>query len=258
MWSSSVLRHANAPARGPVATAAVIALAFSVLGTGCDDDIEIYKPSKDEGPYLAQTSPENVLHNLAMSYTLRDYQHVVPLFGDDFTFFFAKEDEGAPGVPRSGIWGRAEELQATQHMLDPYYVPDDLVYKVAGIRMIVALVSSLEEADLEGAPHGTLKGRAALDMTIELDDGVSKLLVRSRPLFYFAPDGTGDPPVWRLWLCKDAPFDDELSGLGGCGLPRDDPGGSGVVDYESMRPIARAAQMGATSCSWGVAKSVYR
>lgn len=261
MWSSCVLMHTNALVRRPVATVAVIALAFSLLGTGCGDDIEIYKPSRDEGPYLPQTSPENVLHNLAASYTLRDYHHVPPLFSEEFFFHFAQHDLGEPGVPYSGDWGRAEELEATWHMLDSGYVPQMPEYKVESIEMSLVLSGSLQEANPEGAPPGTLKGFAALDLMVRMDGGSMTFLARSRPLFYFAPDDTmQEQPVWRIWRCLDAPHDEDLGDLAPCSSRslcgdqesrKQGPGKSGPWDEAPADPSGHAV-------TWGLVKAFYR
>jgi len=258
MWIPRVLRRANAFPWRDVAAVAVIGLAFCLFGTGCGDDIGIYRPPKNENPYLPQTSPENVLHNLATSYSMRDYAHFHPLIRDDFIFIFTPESEGGKGVPPDGIWGCADELQATQHMLDPYYVPEESEYKVKSIEMILALSSPLQETDLEGAPRGTLKGRAELGMVVTLAKGGSKLLVRSWPLFYFAPDGTSTSSAWRLWRCIDASFDDTVLRLSTFSRPCGYPDGSDAAIDESVPRIEPIAEASVPEFSWGAVKAIYR
>jgi hypothetical protein len=259
MWSSSVFRRVSALAMRSVAATAVIGLAFSLLGTGCGDDVEIYQPPKDDSPYLQQTSPENVLHNFATSYSTRDYKGFLPLVREDFTFFFSPDAYGSVGVPREGFWGYAEELDATQRMFNPFYNPKAPEFKIQSISMALTLSGPLKETSVEGAPRGTLEAFVALDLRIRCVEDSFVFFVQSRPRFYFAPDSTRTPPVWQLWRCDDELPDDSALDLdqGSVQSWREDQGGCGV---EADRPSRRETPAGisAVTVTWGELKAFYR
>jgi hypothetical protein len=63
-----------------------------------------------EPPYLPLTTIANVIHNLELSYELRDYLEYRRLFHPDYTFLPNPHDNVPP-------WGRAEELTSARRML---------------------------------------------------------------------------------------------------------------------------------------------
>jgi len=193
-----------------VVTAAVPALVLCLLCAGCGDDGKSLGPSKKTDPFPPLSSPENVLRNLQNSYELGDYDHFAPLIRDDFVFIFYAEDIPVePGqIPAGGFWGAPEELLAMRSMLDSTSVLSDPRFKVVDIEMEVALAGALRESNQQGAPKGTLEGYVSLDLEVTVREDVV-FLVRSRPLFFFAPDSADDPRIWRLWKCQDGPWDEE-------------------------------------------------
>jgi hypothetical protein len=204
-----------------VVKAAVPALVLCLLCAGCGDDGKSLGPSKKTDPFPPLSSPENVLRNLQSSYELGDYDHFAPLIRDDFVFtFYAEDIPVGPGeIPPGGFWGAPEELLAMRSMLDSTSVLSDPRFKVVDIEMEVALAGALRESNQQGAPKGTLEGYVSLDLEVTVQEDVV-FLVRSRPLFFFAPDSADDPGIWRLWKCQDAPWDEEsLSRARDC-LPR--------------------------------------
>ena len=249
------------------------------------------KPPEEEDPFLPLTSPENVLHNLALSYSLMDCEHFQALLCEDFVFVFNPDDvESYPDLlPPEGFWGYSDELEATCRMLDPNFVPTDPTLKVDRIELHLQLSGPLQPTNLEGAPDGTLEGYVLLDLCIEAGGGSLTLLVRSRPLFYFAPDFTQNPALWCLWRCEDSPFDEPcLSGGGGAyrfrleNRPRLESQSAGPVPERSRNRFADRLSSGigdelqsglpsgpvyglsasntaaGKAISWGIVKALYR
>jgi hypothetical protein len=236
--------------------------AVSIGPTGCGDDVKTFKPPGEEDSFLPLTSPENVIHNLAASYNLRDFDHFKDLIRTDFTFIFNAYDvqHYAGMIPMEGWWGAPEELQATRNMFDTDWVPDDPKYKVDNIQMALALSDSLVPTNLQGAPAGTLQGNATLDLEVSVDGGQITLLVHSHPLFYFASDSGETTGPWRLWKCADAPYGEDFltSSTGGqgpdCGATQ---GGASWSSGPAGRRDASNA-LAIVGNSWGLIKSVYQ
>jgi hypothetical protein len=187
-----------------------VAATIAIACAGCGDDVEIYKPvgRGNDDPYLPQTSPESVIHNLALSYNLWDCERYEELLHNDFVFIFNQDDvEKYPDqIPPAGHWGYQDEVQATCNLLDKDYEPIDPSYKVDDVRMQMELYGSLEPTVQQGAPEGTLEGYVTLDLAIGANEGQLDLMVTSRPLFFFAPDDTQSTTTWRIWKCEDSSF----------------------------------------------------
>jgi hypothetical protein len=244
-----------------LAISLVVAAAFVVVG--CGDDVNTFKPPGEESPFLALTSPENVLQNLETSYNLLDCNHFGELLHEDFIFEFNEDDvvKYPDEVPREGYWGYFDELRATCNMLDTSRIPPDPYYKVKDVEMItLALLEPLVPSNEEGAPPGTVDAEAGLELWVIANDGWLTFFVRSRPHFYFVPDSTQAPPIWRIWKCMDGPYDDEPF-YGAVGTSRPQCGGGAprmigpsriVLDNVALRT------RGASHSTWGAVKSLYR
>jgi hypothetical protein len=241
----------------------VAALVFVSLQVcaGCGNDVGFYKPSVGEDPFLPLTSPENVLHNLALSYNLRDCEHFGELLCDGFVFVFNQDDvERYPDrIPHEGFWGRDEERAATCHMFDVNWNPGDPSYKADDIELYLQLSGTLVQSNFDGAPEGTLEGFATLDLKIEAGGGWMTLLVQSRPRFYFAPHNTKGTTLWCLWRCEDAPFfDGLLDGLRRTGENGRGHGNRHDTRKESASLKGTPAPPITERASWGSIKSLYR
>lgn len=227
--------------------------------TGCGDDVEIYKP---QNPFLPLTSPENVLHNLALSYNLRDCEHFEDLLCEDFIFVFNQYDvdKYSGHVPGEGFWSCDDERTATCHMFDTSWAPEDPVYKADNIELYLQLSGSLVPTNFKGAPFGTLVGSVTLDLQIDAGGGALTLLVNSRPHFYFAPDHTQTPTLWCIWRCEDAPFDyDSLSGISSSdGTGRAHGDRYQLPSEDSALQNNAPAVASTEKTSWGLVKSIYR
>jgi hypothetical protein len=246
-----------------VMAAAVPALVLCLLCAGCGDDVEIYKPvgRGNDDPYVPQISPGNVIHNLALSYNLRDGDGFGVLLHEDFVFAFDPDDvRNFPDeIPQQGFWGYPDEVQATCNMFNPDYEPSDPSYKADDIEIHLQLSGPLEQTAHQGAPEGTLEGYVTLDFTIVAGGGHLNLIVRSRPLFFFAPDNAQSPTTWRIWKCEDSPFqEDALSG----NIHMDPTGGSGENRTGQSTPgSVRQGSPPWVACTekstWGAVKAIY-
>ena len=247
----------------PVVAAAVPALVICLLCVGCGDDVEIHNPvgRGDNIPYLPLTSPGNVIHNLALSYNLRDCEGFEALLREDFVFVFHPDDvvKFPDMIPQQGFWGYADDVQATCNMLDKDYEPIDPSYEVDDVETHLQLSGSLEPTDEQGAPEGTLKGYVTLDFTSVAGGGHLYLIVHSRPLFFFAPDNAQSPTTWRIWKCEDAPFEEAVLTNRIYADPTYGYGESrpGCSTRESLVQNSPPRVTGTEKASWGSVKAVY-
>ena len=93
---------------------AVTAIALlAVLAWGCGDDPTCADcpPGDDHPVYLPQTSPENVINNLRVSYLRREIGPYAKLLAPDFRFYFQSADI-PPGLPCE-YWNRDEDSTGT-------------------------------------------------------------------------------------------------------------------------------------------------
>jgi len=186
-------------------------LAFAVMSQGCgifDPDDE--PPKEEPLPPLPPDSPQAVIDNMEHAYKNFDYERYLPLIRDDFVFIFNEDDiEKFPDdIPPEGWWGAPEELLSAEHMLDRNYEPSDPIYKIDSMTLLVQLSGDLLPSNQQGAPEGTLESYVTFDLTVAANQGQLDLLVKSRPLFFFAPDDSTEK-VWRLWKIQDAPFQED-------------------------------------------------
>ena len=190
-------------------TAALLSLLLLVVLPCCDDDDNGgFEP---EPIFWELTSPENVLHNLAACHKEMDNGQLAPLFHDDFHFVFWPDDipEIPPDIIENGMWYKEAMLDALGNMLDTTYVPPyDPDYRTRSTSLAFELDQDLEETSVDGAPPGTLNGRAYLELRVETTSG-ALVTVNSRPIFHFAPDSTAaEVPggvTWSIWRVDDAP-----------------------------------------------------
>jgi len=218
---------------------------------GCgDDDNGGFKPQDN---FSELTSPENVLFNFAAAYSEMDYEHFRPLIRTDYVFLFNPQDFGLPGIPHSGIWGRSEELQTHQHMLDTAYVPqDDPELRIEAMNLELALSGEPSPSSQLGAPEGTVEGFVVFDWRVTTV-GEIDFYVGSRPRFFFAPDSTKTPVTWSIWRIEDAPF--EQSGMAALfGASVDIPGSNPAVRSAEQAKSRPAVEQR----SWGSVKLLYR
>ena len=192
----------------------LVIIALAVVWQGCDifgPDKE--PPKEDPVPPMPPRTPQDVIDNLEYAYNRFDYNKYYPLIRDDFWFIFDDKDHGAPGVPQEGVWGQSDELLSAKNMLDPDFNPSDETYKIESMQLLINVSTKLDTTNVMEAPPGTLAGYVTFDLTVELTGGegaADKLLVRSRPEFYFAPDDTAAAQkIWRLWRIKDAEYDED-------------------------------------------------
>ena len=188
-------------------------LFFAVAWQGCgifDPDEE--PPVVTPLPPMPPDSPQAVIDNMVYAYKNFDYERYQPLIRDDFVFIFNDDDvEKFPDqIPEEGWWGAPEELLSAEHMLDRNFEPTDPTYKIDSMTLLIQLSGDLLPSNQQGAPEGTLEAYVTFDLTVDANQGQLDLLVRSRPLFFFAPDDAdAEQKIWRLWKITDAPFDDE-------------------------------------------------
>ena len=220
------------PAR--ILIAAALSVFLFLLAPGCGDDDGGFKP---EDIFRELTSPEDVLHNFEAAYNEMDYGHYAALIRDDFTFVFLDGDLGSPGVPPSGVWGKADELHTHQNMLDTAYTPPaEPQTKIENMQLELAISGELKVSNLDGAPAGTLEGLVTFDLQLNTV-GEIIYLVNSRPLFYFVPNDPDSARAWQIWKIEDAGWDHAA-------LKPDDPGDGSIT--VPVRHI-----------SWGYLKGLY-
>jgi hypothetical protein len=189
--------------RAKILVAAILALSIAA----CDDDGDGGFAPQDQ--FLELSSPENVLINFAVCHNKRDYEHMAQILRGDVEFILLEEDRG--DIPEEifarGVW-YAPALQQTMHrMLDMSYIPCDSLAGIKRMKMSLELSGTPTPSNLEGAPYGTLEGRADLDFTVETI-GRRAFRVRSRPYFFFTPDSSHveiDGVTWQLWRIVDMP-----------------------------------------------------
>lgn len=238
-----------------VTLATAITSVTLLLCSGCGDDIEIYKPPP-YSPYLALTSPENVIHNLAEAYNNRNCERVEELLCDEFVFVFNEDDVwNYHEVPDEGWWGYSDEVLATNKMLDRDHEPADPQYKIDEIEIALELSGQLTPYNDEGAPNGTLEGYVTLELTAEAGGGTMTLRVHTRPLFFFAPDSTQSPVSWCLWRCEDGPFLDGTGSVLGTagGTENGQKSAEGNPAAYSYTPTSAAGE----TATWGRIKAFY-
>jgi hypothetical protein len=107
----------------PQKTPRMLLLASAValsLVTGCTD---IEPPPIIKLPYPAQTSPDNVLQKLKLSYVQRDPVAYAEILADDFAFYFDPSTlEENPTLPT--FWGRIADSTSTADLFASEEISD--------------------------------------------------------------------------------------------------------------------------------------
>lgn len=191
---------------GTLLSTAAVALGAVAL-SGCDDDAT--KPDLTPSPYLAATSPENVIDNLVTAVELRDPEGYAALFDKDaFVFRLDPVDlQGDSNLPPfwnydgEAAWSkncfestdvRRIELEWNKgplQELDPENDPED--YSGQGVRKMLITGVHLE-VDTNNPANPT--------------DPVIFLVSGDRATFYFKPDPNhlvGGQPTWKIVEWRD-------------------------------------------------------
>ena len=91
--------------RGMPRLAGLMAVAvFALLMTGCSESTG---GDPDPDPYLARTSPDNVLNNFQVAWRTRNIGRYSQLLAEDYRFYFDNETRTHMGLPP--YWTTAEE-----------------------------------------------------------------------------------------------------------------------------------------------------
>ena len=153
----------TAGGRGVLFCGAVLAVVLAC--SGCDHSLG---PTVDhDGGYLAPTSPENVLHNLQLSYERREIERYAGLLHREFIFRFPDGDE--PEELGREFWTHDEDFTGVDELFASSRVTGielDLVPADAAPATEVDLIGTmkirLERMRL--AVHDVNGTRAAIDM----------------------------------------------------------------------------------------------
>jgi hypothetical protein len=185
----------------------LLAVTVALTMAACDKDGDGTFTPQDQ--FLDPTSPGNVLHNLAACHNKRDYDHVLPIIRDDLQFILVDKDRTQiPGeLFANGVWDAPGLLQAMYRMLDRSYVPCDSLAAIRHMEMSLELLGTPTPTNLQGAPEGTLEGRADLDFIVETIGRIA-YRARSQPYFFFVPDSSAaekEGVTWKLWRVIDMP-----------------------------------------------------
>jgi hypothetical protein len=182
-------------------------VAFAVVWGGCVFSPDDGERKPDPLPPLPADSPQAVLANMRVAYNRFNYDRYQPLIREDFTFVFNPADvQGSQGeIPE--FWTQGPELASAKNMLNPEFQPEDPLYKIDSMELVIQLSGQLRETNLQNAPEGTLESYVNFDLNVEAGAGNLTLLVHSRPLFYFAPDeADAENKIWRIWKIVDGEF----------------------------------------------------
>lgn len=220
----------------------LLAATIALTATSCGDDG--FSP---KSAFLDPTSPENVLNNLAACYNEMSYEQVAPIVDNSFTFIFWSEDVGGP-PSIADVWYLDSFLDAMHCMLGDDVAPCDSLKEIKDVKMVLELCESPDTTNFEGAPPGTVQGRANMYFIIETVN-LAQYAVRSQPYFYFVPDDSKtdtEGVTWRLWRVEDAANLDSPS----CGAADGRVGGSPLAlpaDAASGRDRAASVRSASTA-----------
>ncbi len=184
----------------------VIGLAFWWQGCGLDPPKKPPDPIPE--PNFPPETPDEVLENVEYAYSQFEFERYAPLIHEGFQFIIWPDDieEIAPELHQNGVWYTETELMLARNMLDRNFIPqDNAENQIDSMELILERSDPLETSNLEGAPEGTVSARVNLDHQINTVGGTT-FDVRSRPIFYFAPDSSVTPVTWSIWRMEDAPY----------------------------------------------------
>ena len=196
------LRRRVARAFAPLAAM----LALLVLA-GCKDKDKVVVPDPEPSPYLAPTSPHNLLDNLRTAIELRDIDAYAALFDEsEFTFHFDPVDlSDQPDLPE--LWGYVGEVLWATNAFGSADVLD------ISLAFMKGAVSDAESSDGEGVQLTWKKATiTAIELEIETKnpqnptDPIFYKVSGDRGQFFFAvdPDVVVDgEPTWKIVRWKD-------------------------------------------------------
>ena len=100
----------------PIITAICIIAALAAWS--CDSDKTTPAAPVVPNPYKSLKSQDDVLHNLELAYNERNITEFEKLLDENFEFYFSEADFNS-GAVQFENWGRLDELNTNQRLLDP-------------------------------------------------------------------------------------------------------------------------------------------
>jgi hypothetical protein len=98
----------------------LLVLAVGLAGCSDDDPVQVKKPCDPCPPaFRTLDTRDNLLYNLELAYTLRNFEEYrkLPDSSGSFTFYFGQDDLNQ-GTVTSSQWGVGAELASTQALFD--------------------------------------------------------------------------------------------------------------------------------------------
>ena len=209
------------------ATLALLLVATALFPAGC-----IFSPDQGGPPpppdFWADTSPENVIHNIAACYIARSTVRYEEVLATGYVFRFLRADI-TTGDPDSLT--RPEEMNFAEHLFDSGK-PEQSLLPATKISLRTVITS--HDADARFGHAGWMKYVVETDMTLDFANG-DKQTIAAPALWYFRqqPDSSGH---WKL-----AEWEDQPSGSSGA----------------PSRNDSKAAASG-SSTTWAALRSRYR
>jgi hypothetical protein len=172
--------------------------------TGCpfSPDSGNGDPPPDPDPFLARTSPENLLANLKAAYEERAIAEYESLLAMDFTFLLSQEDAQQPGMPES--WGRQDEIGIHTNMFDSDRVEDLTLSFDAGSRVFDPTdgLWTITITNVRLRLYGETPGSEEGPKEYKVDNGTSK--------FWFRENDWTEPEtsnkIWSIVKWEDNPI----------------------------------------------------
>ena len=152
---------------------------------------------------LPTTSPENVIHNLRVSWIRKDIDEYSSLLRHDFIFRFQERDAQTIGEDR---WDRSQDSTAVHRLFTAHDIGD--------IR-IMLYHSGAKDPTEPGFPEGTRHIRVSpTDLEVELDPDITLVVKGDIQDFFFLqgdPTHGESPDAWYILEWRDM---GDLSGVG--------------------------------------------
>lgn len=185
---------------------AVPFVAFLLFACSDDDDPATPTECPANGPFVCQTSPDNVLHNLRVAYGSRSIGEYTKIFTEDFLFVADSVSvEENPDIPPS--LDVESELQSARNLFS-----SDVVEQVT-LSFDAATPVAAEESDELSRPFppGTVKVIATVSLAVEIRDltgGENNVFCVDDDIatFFLYPHPTqtlDGSPVWYLFEWRD-------------------------------------------------------
>ncbi len=200
--------------------AVVVVFAFKgcIFAPGTDDPV----PPKE---YLPQTSPENVVNNLATSYERREIEQYAKLLDPEFIFKFQTAD--VPEGLERDYWNRDEDSTGTGALFDATTL-------VSTITLDLGAYES-EDAGRPDLPGGRRIRLTHVKLEVEQVDGITYLVQGDIQDMYFrkgSVEAGTDSTYWYLVEWQDL--------VGGGGAPS-----------RGLTPVASDPSGGVQDANWG-------